>query len=216
MTSGCENCREFAIDQEVLSPAQVEDLGNQLRLAESGGRLVLLGAPDSITPWAMVAGHGRSAFWPDSFSWAFHCPVCRRVFELTVDSYHGSAAWRCVPEDGGVPGTRLTIRSTDEPMTESPAQFPITLELVKQLRSGEFTHYWLAASDTPLRWTVNEVAYDITHVVVSARHVARPVQQGARGLPMNLALVVDSSQVSDDRLEPGKVLPAAIAFCDVG
>lgn len=91
--STCENCREFGIDQEVGSPAQLAELVHSLRLSESDGRLMLLGPSGGVTPWALAAGDGPSTVWPDSVAWAFRCPVCRCVFQLTVDSYHGGAAW---------------------------------------------------------------------------------------------------------------------------
>ena len=213
--SECESCREFVIDQVVQSPAQLEDLAKGLRQAVSDGRLVLLGAPDTVTPWALAAGDGRSPVWPDSIAWPFFCPVCRRVFQLTVDNYHGTAAWRCVPDADVRAGTRVVLHGFETlPEIQGPS-VPVVARLVQQLRThGRPDDHWLAELEEPVVRHEDGVATRVTHLALNARDIFEPMRIGARSLPVSICTVTDQSLLADSELDWAKVSPLESLACD--
>jgi len=110
---------------------------------------------------------------------------------------------------------RVTIRSVDHAPEELYGQVPIVVDLLRQMPGDDRSDYWLGELRVPLRWVVEGAERQVTHVVVGARWVGDELQPGARGMPVGIAFVTDSSQLADECLTAEKCRYVAIGECDV-
>jgi hypothetical protein len=106
---------------------------------------------------------------------------------------------------------QLTIESIDGPK-ELAAAAPLNVELVRQIPGPDRPDYWIAALKTPVRVILNNHDRDITHLTLAARWEGTTIAPGAKHLPVGIAYVLDSSVLSDARLDFAKCLYVAIAL----
>lgn len=109
---------------------------------------------------------------------------------------------------------RLTVTSVDYAPDELHGQVPFVVTLLRQIPGSDRPDDWIGSVTPPLRWVVDGVEREITHLVVSARWVGGQFVTGARRLPLNIAYVTDTTLLDDARLDFDKCAYVAIGVCD--
>jgi hypothetical protein len=108
----------------------------------------------------------------------------------------------------------MTVTSVDHNPAELEDQVPFSLTLLRSL-PGPDRNYWLGALDRPLRWLDEGAEREVHHLIVGERWEGTQFQPGVQSIPVNLAYVVDPSQVDDDAVSFGKCRYVAIGAADI-
>jgi len=109
---------------------------------------------------------------------------------------------------------RLTVRSVDYNPPELGEQLPFSFELLRCIAGPDRSDYWLGRLDEPLHWLDNGRERMIEHLIICARWQGTRVELLARNLAINIAYVIDPSQIDDQTLSLEKCRYVAIGIAD--
>jgi hypothetical protein len=109
---------------------------------------------------------------------------------------------------------RLSIDSFDCAFVEIEKAAPIQVLLLRQLPGRDRSDYWLGQLEIPLQVPISGEPQTVTYVIVASRWVGHPIRPGILGVPINLAFVLDESQVDEETVNFSKSRFVAIGSAD--
>jgi hypothetical protein len=107
---------------------------------------------------------------------------------------------------------KLAVTSVDYNPPELNDQIPFTAELLRMLPGPDRPDYWLAKADTPLRWIDDNHQRRIEYLVVCARWQGTQIEPKMSNLPIGIAYVTDSAQITEPSLSFDKCKYVAIGI----
>jgi hypothetical protein len=99
---------------------------------------------------------------------------------------------------------RLRVTSTDYSPEELDRAVPFELRLLRQLPGQDRHDYWLSELNSPIAIAIHGQQRDVTHFIVTARWQRTRIAPKVENLPINLAAVVDMSQLTDSSVSFSK------------
>jgi hypothetical protein len=108
----------------------------------------------------------------------------------------------------------IQVKSVDYAPDDLYGQTPFDVDLLRLIPGSDASDYWLGQLRKPLQWQRGGTLHHITHVVVAARHVGRPISPGMRSTGVNISYVTDPSILQDAKLEFSKCSYVAIGVAD--
>jgi hypothetical protein len=109
---------------------------------------------------------------------------------------------------------RFSITSVDYAPDELHAQVPIRGRVLRQMPGPDRPDYFLAQLETPLMWRRDAEEVMVSHIVLAARWVGGVLTPEMRHTPVNIAYVIDTSVLSDSKLDFQKCHYSAIGVAD--
>jgi hypothetical protein len=107
---------------------------------------------------------------------------------------------------------KLTISSVDHAPDDLYDQTPFVARLLRALPGPDRPDYWLAELERPLAWQDQGVLRQVTHLIVAARWAGTQIEPHVESLPVGLAYVIDSSQLSEQHVDLAKCKYVAIGL----
>ena len=109
----------------------------------------------------------------------------------------------------------VKVTSVDQAPDELYGQTPFAARVLRQIPGPDRPDYLLAELARPLTWLRDGTPVLVRHLVLCARWVGGVVSPGSTHLPINIAYVVDSSVLTDAKLDFAKCHYSAIGTADV-
>lgn len=104
----------------------------------------------------------------------------------------------------------LTVTSVDYSPPELNEQVPFRIKLLRLLPGPDRPNYWIGEMVKPLRWISENEEKQIENVLVCARWQGTQIAPHVENLPVNIAYVVDQSQLTDTAVDFAKCKYVAI------
>jgi hypothetical protein len=95
---------------------------------------------------------------------------------------------------------RLRVTSTDYSPEEIDRAVPFELRLLRELPGPDRQDYWLSELISPIVVTIHGQQRNVTHFIVTTRWQGTRIASKVENLPINLAAVVDMSQLTDSSI----------------
>ena len=109
---------------------------------------------------------------------------------------------------------QLTITSVDYAPGDLYDQTPLVIDLIREIPGSDRPDYWIGKSQKPIKWIVDNIEKEITHVVLAARWEGTTIDYGAEHLPVNIAYVTDQTLLDDQKLDFEKTEYVAIGVSE--
>jgi hypothetical protein len=108
----------------------------------------------------------------------------------------------------------LSITSVDYAPQEIEDAVPIQVILTRQVPGSDRSDYWLGELPVPIKWVIENQQQIARYAIVSSRWVGHPIELQVRQVPINLALILDESQISEQIVNLSKSKFIAIGVAD--
>lgn len=72
--------------------------------------------------------------------------------------------------------------------------------------------YWLGEVESPLKWIVENIEREVTHLIIAARWVGTQIEPHVENLPIGFAYVTDVSQINEPSVDFNKCKYVAIGL----
>jgi len=108
---------------------------------------------------------------------------------------------------------QLTVKGVDYAPKELSEQVPFEVRLLRQMPGSDRPDDWLGSVTPSLRWVVDGVEREVTHVVLASRYVGQAIRPGAVDLVVGISYVTDPSLLDDVQLTLAKCAYVAIGVC---
>jgi hypothetical protein len=110
---------------------------------------------------------------------------------------------------------KLTVTWVDYNPPELERMLPVAVTLLRELPGPDRPDYWLGKLENPVAWTKEGDHIVVDHIVVCARWQGTRIEPLARDLPINIAYVIDPSQIEDPSLNFAKTEFVAIGGANI-
>lgn len=109
---------------------------------------------------------------------------------------------------------RFTITSVDYAPEELYAQGPIRGGVLRQIPGPDRPDYFVAQLDQPLKWNCGKEEVGVSHLVLAVRWAGGVLTSTMKHTPVNIALVLDLSVLTDAKVDFQKCHSLAIGVAD--
>ncbi len=106
----------------------------------------------------------------------------------------------------------LCITSVDYAPESFEAAVPITIKLLRQLPGPDRPDYWLGELEVPFEYVADEKLLKAKYFIVSARWQGTQITPNAENLPINIAVLIDETQLYASQIDFAKSKFIAIGF----
>lgn len=107
---------------------------------------------------------------------------------------------------------RLRVEYVDYAPGELYEQVPFHVNLLRLLPGPDRPDYWVGELDRPLRWIVENIEREVTHLVIAARWQGTQVESGVEHLPIGIAYVTDQALINSSEVDLEKCKYVAIGL----
>ena len=110
--------------------------------------------------------------------------------------------------------TTIRVKSIDYAPDDLYDQAPFDVDLLREIPGPDRPDYWLGKLRKPLTWLNDGAERQVTHVILTARHMGGSISPTMRNTGVNIAYVTDSSVALDSGLDFAKCTYVAIGVAD--
>jgi hypothetical protein len=109
---------------------------------------------------------------------------------------------------------RFRLTDVDSAPADLAAQVPCEGVLLRRIPGPDRPDYWLARLDAPVRWSQAGTVRTIDHLVLASRLVGESIEGTSSRLDVGVALVLDPTLSTDERIDFAKIAYVAIGVLE--